>query len=487
MLIIPVEHKLDWRHPPWVTLFLMLLCLLVFSFYQSDDDRYYQSGVAFYQQQSLHELEAPAYRHYLQRRAGLSEQQALEQTLALDTALEAARENGENLWLAWQLAFDRDFYHYLKAHQPQHLTQEQAPQWLAARQQLHQEHLDYISVVRHGLVPGQLSLSSLVSYQFLHGSWGHLLGNLLFLFLFGFTVERALGGGRFLLAYLLCGSLAGLGYAGLSWQSQTPLVGASGSISGLMGMYLMLFGLRKIRFFYYVGVYFNYFRAPALVILPVWLGKELFDHWQGEATAVAHMAHVGGLVAGAGLVALFGKSWLQSRESFHGPTEDEAEARFRHEYGLALGYLSRLEFATARLQFQTLQERYPQRPQLLTHCYQLAKLRPDLPDYREATEAMLARALRQHDRHTLVQIWQEYQQLAPASQPLPPASHNQVLLSCLKDNKIKEAEKAFAQLQAADQPLLTEEACRLLKEACERLQLASKARQYQKLLVTLAQ
>lgn len=485
MLIIPVERQLDWRRPPWVTLSLMLLCLLVFSLYQSDDADHYQGAVDFYQQQALHELEVPAYRHYLQWESGLSEQQIRERSLALDAALEAVPDDNGALWLAWQLAPDRAFYHYLQAHQQQHLTRQQAPQWAAARQQLHHEYLDNTSVWRHGLVPAQLSLSGVVSHQFLHGSWGHLLGNMLFLFLFGFTVERALGGGRFLLAYLLCGSLAGLGFAALSWGSQIPLVGASGAISGLMGMYLMLFGLRKIRFFYYVGIYFNYFRAPALVILPVWLGKELFDHWQGEATAVAHMAHVGGLLAGAGLVALFGQSWLQTRQSFHAPSDDEEEARFRHEYSLALAQLSRLEFAAARLQFKALRERYPQRPQLLNHCYQLAKLRPHQPAYRDHTQAMLAQALRQHDRGTLMRIWQEYQALAPASQPLPPSSHNQVLLSCLRDGDIKQAEKVFLQLQAADQPLLTEEACRLIKEACERLQLASKARQYQKLLATL--
>ena len=83
-----------------------------------------------------------------------------------------------------------------------------------------------------GLVPAELSLYTLITYQFLHGGWGHIIGNLLFLFLLGFTVEKALGRGRFLVAYLVCGALSGLVFTAFSavvrylwWARPAPFPG----------------------------------------------------------------------------------------------------------------------------------------------------------------------------------------------------------------------------------------------------------------------
>src|SRR5690606_35880873 len=129
----------------------------------------------------------------------------------------------------------------------------QRAEWLARRVPIQEELIGRLSAFRFGLVPARLDVYTLVTYQFLHGGWGHIIGNLLFLCLLGYTVEKALGPGRFLLAYLVCGVLSGLMYTGFSLGSQVPLVGASGSISGLMGMYVAIYGLRKIRFFYFIG------------------------------------------------------------------------------------------------------------------------------------------------------------------------------------------------------------------------------------------
>ena len=159
--------------------------------------------------------------------------------------------------------------------------------WLEQRGDIQTQLMDRLSANQLGLGPAEFSLYTLITYQFLHGGWGHIIGNLVFLFLLGFTVEKALGAGRFLLAYLLCGALSGVVFTAFSMGSHIPLVGASGSISGLMGMYVAIYGLQRIRFFYFVGVYFNYFRAPALAILPVWLGKEIYDYWFAGATGIA--------------------------------------------------------------------------------------------------------------------------------------------------------------------------------------------------------
>src|SRR5690606_8101923 len=105
------------------------------------------------------------------------------------------------------------------------------------------------------------------------------------------------------LFYLLSGVAANLLHLGFNLGEYVPVVGASGAISGLMGMYLALYRLRKIRFFYTLGFYFGEFRAPALFIFPLWIGKEIYGHFFIESNT-AYAAHLGGLLAGAGLMLL---------------------------------------------------------------------------------------------------------------------------------------------------------------------------------------
>jgi len=303
-----------------------------------------------------------------------------------------------------------------------------------------------------------------------------------FLFLLGFTVEKALGPGRYLLAYLFCGALSGLVYTAFSVGSKMPLVGASGSISGLMGMYVAIYGLRKIRFFYFLGVYFNYFRAPALALLPVWLGKEIYDYWFAGASGIAYMAHVGGLLTGAGLVLILGKSWFQVKETFFEPEEDEQDERFTTSYAQAMGSLGRMEFALAERQFEALRQSYPDRPILLEHLYQLAKLRPDLPAYRDRAHELMSLALGSRQPERMVEIWQEYLSKGAAHEPLSAEDHNRVLFACLRNDDLKTAEKAFEQLRKSEDGVLVSEACRLLADEFEKRQMSPKARHYRQLL-----
>lgn len=141
-----------------------------------------------------------------------------------------------------------------------------------------------------------------VTAAFLHGSTGHLLGNMLFLFLFGFSVELALGRGTYLSFYILgavgASVLADWAYAGKGSYG----LGASGAVSALMGMYAVMYRLRRIRFFYQLFFYFNYVTAPALLLLPAWIANELLQHLVG-GQGIAYMAHLGGLLTGAALMA----------------------------------------------------------------------------------------------------------------------------------------------------------------------------------------
>ena len=479
MLIIPAENAVNWKRPPWVTLGLIMACLLVFLFYQGGDDRKFEAALEDYLESDLLALEAPAYEDYLQREIQFegSQQRVLELQ-----EFQQLQENEEVFWQAVTLLLDREFYQYLQQNRDLIWAPAERNLWLEQRLAIEQQWISRMSAYQLGLVPAELSLYTLITYQFLHGGWGHIIGNLLFLFLLGFTVEKALGPGRFLVAYLVCGALSGLVFTAFSMGSQVPLVGASGSISGLMGMYVAIYGLQRIRFFYFLGVYFNYFRAPAIAMLPVWLGKEIYDYWFAGATGIAYMAHAGGLAAGAGLVWLLGQSWLQVKEEFFEPEQEEQDEQFTKAYGQAMASLGRMEFDLARRQFEALRERYPERPVLLEHLYQLAKLRPDLDSYRMRAEEMMADAIARRQPEQMVDVWQEYLSKGEAYQPLAPEAHNRVLFASLKRHDFKAAEKAFERMRAKAEPDMVNEACRLLVAEFEKLQMEPKARHYRQLL-----
>ena len=141
--------------------------------------------------------------------------------------------------------------------------------------------------------------------MFLHGGWAHLLGNMLFLYVFGNNVEDRLGRLKYLAFYLGCGYAATYGFSLFDADSTQPLVGASGAIAGVLGAYLVLFPRAKVwsllTFFFFLPV-----RLPAWLVLGGWfLLQYLYFRGQGVADAasgVAYGAHVIGFVVGAALV-----------------------------------------------------------------------------------------------------------------------------------------------------------------------------------------
>ena len=479
MLIIPAENAVNWKRPPWVTLGLMMACVMVFLFYQGADDRKLDAAIEQYLDGNLLALEAPAYEDYLQREIRF---EADQQSVLELQEFQALREQDEQGWQAVTLLFDRDYYQYLQDNRDLIWSVAERNQWSEQRGAIEEQWISRMSAFQLGLVPSDLSLYTLITYQFLHGGWGHIIGNLLFLFLLGFTVERALGPGKFLVAYLVCGALSGLVFTGFSMGSQVPLVGASGSISGLMGMYVAIYGLQKIRFFYFLGVYFNYFRAPAIAMLPVWLGKEIYDYWFAGATGIAYMAHAGGLLAGAALVWLLGKSWLQVKEEFFEPEPEQQDEQFTRGYAQAMASVGRMEFDLARRQFEALRENYPDRTVLLEHLYQLAKLRPDLPEYRDLARTLMADAMNRRQPEQMLEVWNEYLSKGEAHHPLAVEDHNRVLFTSLKNHDLKAAEKAFERMRLKAEPDMVQEACRLLLAEFEKLQMEPKARHYRQLL-----
>ncbi len=172
---------------------------------------------------------------------------------------------------------------------------------------------------QYGAVPIDIvhgeRLYSLLTSIFLHGSWTHLLGNMLFLWIFGDNIEATIGSGRFLLFYLLGAMAAHLGHIWFYAGSTIPVVGASGAIAAIMGAYFVMFpGSRIIVWFFFLT-----FRVSAFVFLGLWIfqqwlnGQEALLLATSGSTGVAWWAHIGGFVFGLPMGILYRFRWGSSR------------------------------------------------------------------------------------------------------------------------------------------------------------------------------
>jgi membrane associated rhomboid family serine protease len=158
---------------------------------------------------------------------------------------------------------------------------------------------------KHSIGIAQVLLP-MVTSMFLHGGWMHLLGNMLFLWVFGGSVEEALGHFQYLIFYFICGMGAAVTHTILNWGSKIPTVGASGAISGVMGAFIVLFPRARVTTLIPALFLFFTVRIPAVLMLGYWFFLQLFSGVASVATAnqggVAWWAHVGGFLLGAFLV-----------------------------------------------------------------------------------------------------------------------------------------------------------------------------------------
>ena len=149
--------------------------------------------------------------------------------------------------------------------------------------------------------------ATLFTSMFLHGGWMHLIGNMLYLFIFGNNIEDAMGHSRFIFFYLICGVAAALAQAFLDPQSTVPMIGASGAISGVLGAYLMLYPNARVLVAIPLGFIIHTTRIKAYWVLGFWfvmqiISTALSGHQQ---SGVAFAAHIGGFIAGMVLVPFF--------------------------------------------------------------------------------------------------------------------------------------------------------------------------------------
>ncbi len=162
----------------------------------------------------------------------------------------------------------------------------------------------YVSLPDEAAVAIPAALTLLTS-MFLHGGWMHLIGNMLYLWIFGNNIEDVMGHAKFIVFYVLCGILAALSHAMTDPSSQIPMVGASGAISAVLGAYLLLFPHAHVLVLM-PGI--GMIRIAAGIVLGMWFVTQLVSGGMSVGATgggVAFFAHIGGFVAGMALIGFF--------------------------------------------------------------------------------------------------------------------------------------------------------------------------------------
>ncbi|MGH7614801.1 MAG: rhomboid family intramembrane serine protease [Gemmatimonadales bacterium] len=167
---------------------------------------------------------------------------------------------------------------------------------------------------------------TVLSSMFMHGGWMHIIGNMVFLWVFGNNIEDAMGHGRFAVFYLVCGVAAAAAQIAVNPTSAIPMVGASGAISGVLGGYLLLYPRVRVHALLALGIYFSRITLPAYVMLGYWILLQILGSLPAlggqETGGTAFLAHIGGFVAGLVLIRLFAKrEYLEQRKVLPGGYE----------------------------------------------------------------------------------------------------------------------------------------------------------------------
>jgi len=418
-MFIPLDRKLDWRNPPVLTLLLILINVFVYYAWQTNDTEYTNEAFTYYFDSKLPEIELPRYVSYLRENGHAQEASRFAHDLA------DGGERGEAAVLM-HMHGDGPFLDRLRHDRIVRPGDAAYRSWREARTHF-DDLLNRSMVYRYGQKPYYFSVVPWFTQTFLHGGQGPLIGNMLFLSIFGFVVEIAIGRPVFLFAYLLAGLISGALDVAFRPDSMIPAIGASGAIAGLVGMYTVLFGLRRIRFFYMLGFYFDYVRAPAIVLLPLWVGYELFNQIFNP-NDVNRVAHIGGLLGGA-LIGYLAKRYSPTVN--HDYIDEGARQEQRQsDYQRGLEHMAAMELDEAKAVFERLSDEYPNDRNILLQLYNIAKIDPANEAYHDRARRIFE--LAGQDTATLKLINDTYGEYIQKAKPGPRFNPDQLMTLAIR-------------------------------------------------------
>jgi membrane associated rhomboid family serine protease len=270
----------------------------------------------------------------------------------------------------------------------------------------------------YGFVPAHARPITYLTSMFLHTGWLHLIGNMWFLWLAGFVLEDRWGRAIYPIFYLVAGIAASIIHAWFNPGSIVPALGASGAVAALMGGFLIRFPKLKIQMLWFMLIFRIRFKAPAYCLLPLWLFMEIFyGSLFGQATGVAHWAHVGGFVAGALAALIIQRTGLEHKanaviEDKIGWTADPAVVQ-----GTALMEQGKFDDAISILQKHVAAK--PDAIDAHSILRQLHWRKNDIPAHLAATSKLCQLHLKSQDHEA---AWQDYQEYTNAGGDRLPAA-----------------------------------------------------------------
>jgi membrane associated rhomboid family serine protease len=368
LIAFPVDYSNHSSRFPWaITLLSIVLCVIYFTC-QINDQSNQQKAYQYYFQSKLYQLELPGYVDYLVKKP----------------AENILKPNISKLELYWLSRGDSEYQNMLSEGKVITTSHPFYWEWYTRhRDYQYLLNLDMTNVA--GFKSAEPRLIDALTSLFLHGGFMHLLGNVLFLFFIGRYVEACLGGIATLFGFLVLGVGSVGAYYLLTLPTLYPLVGASGAIAGLMGLFAILYQSERLSFFVNVFFFSGIFRFKAIMLFPIWIGWECMQNLWLSTEEVAYTAHIGGIFLGAIAGVLFKRFF----PGINPKTDNPNHKKFQQEYAEAMYCLTNLDFPKAKQILLELHEQFPQERAVLYKLFYILKLEPKSQKYKDIVQEIL--------------------------------------------------------------------------------------------------
>jgi membrane associated rhomboid family serine protease len=432
MLIIPLTGKIRKSNLPIITTSIILINIFCFFVFESHDNERYEEAYQFYSESGLEKIETSAYSEYLNKKSGP------EKNLKSDIAKASDQEAMDLLYEKMQ----KDDAFLKKLHNNEIITQghESYAQWQSLKAKFNQLLARVVSH-RYGYKPAEMEPVTVLTHMFLHANFMHLLGNMVFLWLVGCMLELGCSRVFYLVFYFAGGICAVSLFTLLNRNSYIPLIGASGAIAALMGAFTVMYGKTRIKVFYSLGFYFNYAKISAIILLPVWVGNEIFQIFFGGESSVAYVAHVGGLLGGGGL-GYINRMFFKSANAK--AFEEDPKEQIPGLLEKALERITKVDMSGARVILLEILDIDPNNSTALMHLYNIDKLNPGSNEFHQTAVSLimhLSEDVKTHDE--LYSVYQEFSRLSK-SNGLDPEVLFRIASVLTASGRLREAENIMA-------------------------------------------
>ena len=438
MLVVPIIGKISLKNPPYVTIGLILINVLVYLLFQWNDNDKINKAYAYYMTSDLPKIELLYYQAYADGNKAVPIVD-VPKTIDLD-----AIEDVEEYKLMQDMVSDREFDSLLETGKiilPDH----ELFSHYKTQKDLYNKELNKAVSFRYGFKPSEHKWYTFFTCMFLHGDFGgHLFGNMVFLWLVGCFLEMGCGRTYYLALYLLSGIAASAAFMLIYPHSTVPLVGASGAIAGNMGAFAVLFGKKRVKIFYSLGFYFAYKQILGIFLLPLWLFIEIFQLFFTGVPQVAYVAHIGGIVAGA-IMAQINLKTFKSYDADAIKADDEPEDEISPMIERALGHIGKLELAEGRAVLEEALEKDPSNITVMTHLFNTLKNTPDDNRFHTLTKDFITVLLSKPTaQRTALKVVKEYEAITGRLPKLSPETFVRVSVIFAWSEEPEEAKRILS-------------------------------------------